>query len=55
MRRLDWTFLRGDPGFHQRIVMRIAADRVDMRADASEDQGQSWRKDLDYIFERRRG
>ena len=28
-------------------------DRIDMRADASEDAGQTWRKDLDYIFERR--
>jgi hypothetical protein len=24
-----------------------------MRADASEDAGQTWRKDLDYIFKRR--
>ena len=49
----EWTLLREDPDFHQRIVMRFDADRIDMRADASEDAGQTWRKDLDYIFERR--
>jgi hypothetical protein len=49
----EWTLLREDPDFHQRIVMRIGTDRIDMRADASEDAGQTWRKDLDYIFERR--
>ena len=50
----EWTLLREDPDFHQRIVMRAQPDRIDMRADASEDAGQTWRKDLDYIFERRR-
>jgi hypothetical protein len=49
----EWTLLREDPDFHQRIVMRVAPDRIDMRADASEDAGQTWRKDLDYIFKRR--
>ena len=33
--------------------MRVAPDRIDLRADASEDAGETWRKDLDYIFERR--
>jgi hypothetical protein len=51
----EWTLLREDPDFHQRIVMRTQPDRIDMRADASEDAGRSWRTDLDYIFERRRG
>ena len=51
----EWTLLREDPDFHQRIVMRIGRDHVDMRADASEDAGRTWRKDLDYIFERRAG
>ena len=49
----EWTLLREDPDFHQRIVMRMQPDRIDMRADASEDAGKTWRKDLDYIFERR--
>ena len=30
------------------------ADRINIRADASEDAGQTWRKDLDYILDRRR-
>jgi len=45
--------LREDPDFHQRIVMRLADDRLDWRAEASEDAGRIWRKDLDYIFTRR--
>jgi hypothetical protein len=49
----EWTLLREDPDFHQRIVMRIQPDRIDLRADASDDAGQTWRKDLDYIFKRR--
>ena len=50
----EWTLLREDPDFHQRIVLRFDRDRIDLRADASEDRGRTWRKDLDYIFERRR-
>jgi len=49
-----WTLLREDPDFHQRLAIRIGEDRLDWRADASEDAGQSWRKDLDYVFVRRR-
>jgi hypothetical protein len=49
----EWTFLREDPDFHQRMVMRFSRDRIEMRADASEDAGQTWRKDLDYILVRR--
>jgi hypothetical protein len=49
----EWTLLREDPDFYQRIVMRVQPDRIDLRADASEDLGQTWRKDLDYIFTRR--
>jgi hypothetical protein len=33
--------------------MREQPDRIDMRADASDDAGQTWRKDRDYIFKRR--
>ena len=53
--RGEWTLLREDPDFHQRIVMRLGEDRIDMRADASEDAGATWRKDLDYIFVPRAG
>jgi hypothetical protein len=30
----------------------VQPDRIDLRADASEDAGETWRKDLDYIFTR---
>jgi hypothetical protein len=47
-----WTLLREDPDFHQRFVATVSPDRIDGRWDASEDQGTSWRKDFDLIFER---
>ncbi len=49
----EWTLLREDPDFHQRSVIRVGDERLDWRADASDDAGRSWRKDLDYIFTRR--
>jgi hypothetical protein len=51
----EWTLMREDPDFHQRLVMRVQPDRIDGRADASDDAGQILRKDLDYIFKRRQG
>jgi hypothetical protein len=51
----EWTLIREDPDFHQRIVMRLGDDHLDWRAYASEDEGHTWRKDLDYIFQRRTG
>jgi hypothetical protein len=48
----QWTLLREDPDFHQRFVATVSPDRIDGRWDASEDQGTSWRKDFDLIFER---
>jgi len=41
-----------DPDFHQRLVGRVEGDRIVGRADASEDQGATWRKDFDLVFER---
>ncbi len=49
----EWTLLREDPDFHQRLIIRVDSNRIDMRADASEDAGQTWRTDLDYILLRR--
>jgi hypothetical protein len=49
----EWTLLREDPDFHQRLVFRIEPERLEMRADASDDAGRTWRKDLDYVFVRR--
>ena len=48
----EWTLQRADPDFHQRFVARVSADRIDGHWDASEDQGATWRKDFDLIFER---
>ena len=49
----EWTLLREDPDFHQRVTLRIQPDRLEVQAEASEDAGQTWRKDLDYFFEPR--
>lgn len=48
----QWTMLREDPDFHQRFVATVEQDRIRSRAEASEDGGKTWRKDLDLIFER---
>ena len=48
----EWTLHREDPDFHQRFVARVSPDRIDGRWDASEDRGETWRKDFDLIFER---
>jgi hypothetical protein len=52
VRANEWTLLRQDPDFHQRFVATVDPDRIDGRWDASEDQGKTWRKDFDLIFER---
>ena len=49
-----WAMARADPDFHQRLVARLDGDRMVGSADASEDQGTTWRKDFDLIFERAR-
>lgn len=48
----EWAMLREDPDFHQRLVATVEHDRISARADASEDGGQTWRKNLELIFER---
>lgn len=47
-----WNLVRKDPDFHQRFVATVERDRIMARWDASEDFGQTWRKDFDLIFER---
>ena len=47
-----WALLREDPGFHQRFVAEVEADRIVGRWEASEDEGRAWRKDFDLLFER---
>lgn len=48
----DWTLFREDPDFHQRFVASVSADRIQGRWEASEDDGATWRKDFDLVFER---
>jgi hypothetical protein len=48
----EWQMLREDPDFHQRFVATVTPDRVEGHWDASEDEGATWRKDFDLIFER---
>lgn len=49
-----WLMERADPDFHQRFVGTVTADRIDARTEASEDDGATWKKDFDLIFDRRR-
>jgi hypothetical protein len=48
----EWVMLREDPDFHQRFVASVEADRINGRWEASEDAGQTWRKDFDLTFKR---
>jgi len=48
-----WTMHREDPDFHQRFVADVETDRILGRWEASEDGGQTWRKDFDLGFDRR--
>ncbi len=48
-----WEMVRGDPDFHQRLVGDVTATRIVLSAEASEDDGRTWRKDLDLTFDRR--
>ena len=54
--RLDddgsWAMTRADPDFHQRLVGRVEGDRMVGSADASEDEGATWRTDFDLTWER---
>jgi len=47
-----WTMSREDPDFHQRFVADVEPDRISGRWEASEDQGRTWRKDFDLVFDR---
>ena len=47
-----WTMSREDPDFHQRFVADVEPDRISGRWEASEDEGRTWRKDFDLVFER---
>jgi hypothetical protein len=47
-----WTLSREDPDMFQRFIADVGPDRITGRWEASEDQGSTWRKDFDLIFER---
>jgi hypothetical protein len=47
-----WTMTREDPDFHQRFIAHVEENRVSGRWEASEDQGETWRKDFDLTFDR---
>ena len=47
-----WTLEREDPDMFQRFVAEVHPDRIVGRWEASEDQGTTWRKDFDLVFDR---
>ncbi|MPZ62785.1 MAG: hypothetical protein GEU93_16125 [Propionibacteriales bacterium] len=47
-----WTMTREDPDMHQRFIADVETNRILGRWEASEDQGQTWRKDFDLTYER---
>ena len=47
-----WTLTRADPDFHQRWLATVEGDRIVGRWEASEDEGSTWRKDFNLVFER---
>lgn len=47
-----WTLTREDPDMHQRFIADVEKDRILGRWEASEDQGETWRKDFDLTYER---
>lgn len=50
-----WTLSREDSDMHQRWVGEVEPDRITGRWEASDDQGQTWRKDFDLTFVRQAG
>jgi hypothetical protein len=47
------VFLREDKDFYQRITLEITADGLHSVAEASEDKGKTWRKDLEMSHVRK--
>lgn len=46
------VFWREDKDFHQRMTMTIADEGLHTVAEASDDQGKTWRKDLEMSYKR---
>lgn len=51
----NWSLLREDSDFHQRFEAEVFDNRIVGAWEASEDQGSTWRKDFDLLFERASG
>ncbi|QIS09374.1 hypothetical protein [Nocardia arthritidis] len=47
-----WTMTREDPDMFQRFIADIGPGRIEGRWEASTDEGSTWRKDFDLIFDR---
>lgn len=47
-----WRLAREDPDMFQRFVADVEGDRITGRWEASDDQGATWRKDFDLVFDR---
>ena len=47
-----WNMSREDPDMFQRFIADLGPDRIEGRWEASDDQGATWRKDFDLVFER---
>ena len=47
-----WTMSRADPDMHQRLTGHSTGQRISGSAEASQDQGRTWRTDLNLTFER---
>lgn len=50
-----WTLNREDTDMYQRFVADVGPDRIAGRWEASDDQGTTWRKDYDLVFDREPG
>lgn len=49
---LHWVMTREDSDMFQRFVADVGPHQIAARAEASDDQGATWRKDFDLIFDR---
>lgn len=49
------VFVREDKDMHQRMTLEVTADGLHSVAEASDDQGKTWRKDLEMAFTKLKG
>lgn len=50
-----WTLMRRDRDFHQRFTAEVSGGSIAGSWEASEDEGRTWRKDFDLLFEKTSG